>query len=284
MIQLQHNRRLSEFSTFGIGGPVRFVVEVSSVEHLQQALFFAHQEGLPFLVIGKGSNSLFQDRGFQGLLIVNQIDFCEFQNKSVVVGAGYSFSRLGVQTARKGFSGLEFASGIPASVGGAIFMNAGANGQETQDALLSVLFLDERGEEHSFLKADLQFAYRHSSFQQYKGAIASAVFALEENRFARSLQLQILNYRIKTQPYKDQSIGCIFRNPLKDVSAGALIDRCGLKGMRMGGAKISEMHANFIVNDAAASSCDVLALIAFIQGRVLKETGIQLQPEIRVLP
>lgn len=283
-MRLQYNRRLSEFSTFGIGGPVDCVVEVRSVEELKEAFVFARCEGLPFYTLGRGSNSLFLDCGFKGLLIINRIDFCEFQQTAVSVGAGYSFALLGVQTARKGFSGLEFAAGIPASVGGAIFMNAGANGHDTQEVLHSVVFVDEEGEEQVLSKQELQFSYRHSSFHHRKGAIASAIFSLTENYFARNLQLQILNYRLKTQPYKEKSIGCIFRNPSEGCSAGALIDRCGLKGVRMGGAKVSEVHANFIVNEGAASSCDVLALIAFVQGRVLQETGMQLDPEIRVFP
>lgn len=278
------HRSLSEFSTFGIGGPVSYVLEASTIEEMKQAIAFAQAERLPFLVLGKGSNSLFSDRGFQGVLILNKIDFCEFRNHEVEVGGGYSFSLLGVQSARKGFSGLEFASGIPASVGGAIFMNAGANGHETSEKLKSVLFIDEKGKEHRFLKEELSFGYRHSSFQEKKGCIASALFALEPNPFARSLQLQIIQYRLKTQPYKDKSAGCIFRNPAQGLSAGALIDKCKLKGSRIGGAKVSEMHANFIVNEKEATCADVLELMHQIQKTVHKETGVWLEPEVRVLP
>jgi UDP-N-acetylmuramate dehydrogenase len=277
-LQLQSNRRFSEFSTFGIGGPIRAFVEVSTIEEMEEALNLK----LPFIVIGKGSNCLFNDRGFDGLVILNKIDHCNWHEKSVEVGAGYSFSLLGVQTARKGFSGLEFASGIPATVGGAVFMNAGANGKETCDSLKSVLFLHSDGRKEEFLRSELVFSYRTSPFQKINGAILSATFSLEPNQQARPTQLKIVEYRMKTQPLKEMSAGCIFRNPVGS-SAGALIDQCGLKGLTLGGAQVSPIHANFIVNRGNATAQDVLSLIELIQKKVLEQTGIHLEPEVRLL-
>lgn len=276
-LNLQKNRNLSEFSTFGIGGPIRAFVEVSSIEEMEEA----YQIDLPKMVIGKGSNCLFDDRGFDGLVILNKIDFCHWAEKSVTVGSGYSFSLLGVQTARKGFSGLEFASGIPATVGGAVFMNAGANGKETSSSLQSVLFFDGK-KKTEFAREELHFGYRISPFQKMSGVILSATFSLEPSIEARKSQLQIVEYRMKTQPLKEKSIGCIFRNP-PGQSAGALLDRCGLKGTAVGGAKISEIHANFIVNHAGATSKDVKELIRLVQEKVLKQTGVCLEPEIRMI-
>lgn len=281
--KIQTNRSLSEFSTFGIGGPIRFFLEVRTIAGMQEAYAWAREKNLPVLILGKGSNCLFDDRPFQGLAILNKIDFCEMNKDSVHVGAGYSFSLLGVQTARKGFSGLEFASGIPASVGGAIFMNAGANGQETCNALSSATYLFETGELCEFLRSELVFHYRTSPFQTMRGCILAATFQLTPKPEARKNQLQIIDYRMKTQPYKDRSAGCVFRNPLPGISAGALIDKAGLKGLSVGGAKVSEMHANFIVNAGGATSQDVLELIAQIQFRVHEQTGYHLEPEIRVI-
>jgi UDP-N-acetylmuramate dehydrogenase len=275
-LNLQKNRKLSEFSTFGIGGPIRLFLEVYSPEEMEEAISL----GEPFLVIGKGSNCLFDDQGFDGLVILNKIDYCNWNGDEVSVGSGYSFSLLGVQTARQGFSGLEFASGIPATVGGAIFMNAGANGKETADCLKSVLYFD--GKRREFKKEELRFAYRTSSFQKMKGAILGATFTLQRQSEARTNQLKIIDYRMKTQPLKEKSAGCIFRNPAH-TSAGALIERCGLKGLRVGGAKVSDVHANFIVNDANASSKDVLQLIELVQERVFEQTGISLESEIRLI-
>lgn len=280
----QQNKLLSQVSTFGIGGPAHYFVEAKSVGDMQEILRQCKAENLRYLIIGKGSNSLFDDRGFKGVVILNKIDFIEKQTPGVFhVGAGYSFSLLGTQTARQGWSGLEFASGIPGSVGGAVYMNAGANGTETCTPLTSVDYVNESGELLTLLKQDLHFAYRHSSFQSMKGAIVGATFTLEASAGARQKQLEIISYRTKTQPYGDKSAGCIFRNP--DCGhAGAMIDKAGLKGSSVGGAKVSEMHANFIVNTGTASSQDVLSLIQQIQNEVKAQTGIHLDSEVRVFP
>lgn len=282
-LNLQSGRFLSEFSTFGIGGPIRYFAEAATIPEMEEALCFARETRLPFLILGKGSNCLFDDRGFDGLAILNKIDSCEIRENAVSVGAGYSFSLLGVQTARKGLSGLEFASGIPATVGGAIFMNAGANGKETGDCLASVLYLHADGRKQLFAKNEISLGYRTSSFQsmQGQGVILGAEFLLSPNPAARASQLQIIDYRIKTQPYKEKSAGCMFRNPPGGPSAGALIDRCGLKGFSVGGAKVSEMHANFIVNSGQATSAQVLELVRQIQQKVYEQTGVHLEMEVR---
>lgn len=282
--KIQTHRSLSEFSTFGIGGAIRFFLEVGTIAEMQEAYAFARAKNLPLLIVGKGSNSLFSDLPFEGLAVLNKIDFCAIEEANVHVGAGYSFSLLGVQTARKGLSGLEFASGIPASVGGAVFMNAGANGQETADALKAVTYLFEYGELREFFRPELAFSYRSSPFQTMRGCILAARFQLTTKADARKQQLQIIDYRMKTQPYKDKSAGCVFRNPAPGISAGALIDQAGLKGLSVGGAKVSDRHANFIVNVGGATARDVLELIAQIQARVQEKTGYHLEPEIRLLP
>lgn len=276
------HRNLSEFSTFGIGGPIRYFAEVKTPQEMSTGLLFAKENSLPFFVLGKGSNCLFDDRGYSGVVLLNKIDFCEWKEANVNVGAGYSFSYLGVQSARIGLSGLEFASGIPASVGGAIFMNAGANGQETCDSLVSVRFMKADGTMQDYTKAELDFSYRYSTFQSLTGAIISATFEFTSAATTRQKQLEIIDYRVKTQPTKSQSIGCIFRNP-EGFSAGRLIQESGLKGYRVGGAKVSEIHANFIVNDKQARSKDVHELIKEVQSRVYEKTGILLQPEVRVI-
>ena len=178
-LQFQRNKLLSECTTFGIGGPADYFVEVHSIQEMQDALKFCQEQKLPFHLLGKGSNSLFDDKGWEGMVIHNKIDFCERADSGkVYVGAGYSFSLLGVQTARQGWSGLEFASGIPASVGGAIFMNAGANGNETSQSLRSVEFMDVSGDLIVYEIKDLAFSYRSSPFQKLQGAIVAATFHL----------------------------------------------------------------------------------------------------------
>lgn len=279
-MNLQTNRFLSEFSTFGIGGPIRYFTEITSLEEAQAAYAWARIQNIPVLIVGKGSNCLFSDAPYVGLVLLNRIDFCAIDGVVVSVGSGFSFSLLGVQTARKELSGLEFACGIPATVGGAVFMNAGANGWETCNSLKSVTYLHKSGKVEVFLRSELSFDYRKSPFQTMDGYIISAEFELVRKAEARKDQLAIIDYRMKTQPLKAKSIGCIFRNPEKQLGAGALIDRCGLKGISVGGAKVSELHANFIVNDGTAKCTDVLELIELVQSKVYAQTGYQLEPEV----
>ena len=284
MLPFQHNKPLSELSTFGIGGPARLFIEVTTIEQLQEALIFCHREKTPFLLVGKGSNSLFHDDGFDGLVILNRIIFCEENGLEVHVGGGYSFSLLGTKTAKKGLTGLEFAAGIPASVGGAIFMNAGANGGEVADSVTEVTFVDEEGIVHHYSREELEFSYRTSSFQNKKGAIAAARFLLTESPLARDKQKEIVSYRLKTQPYNQPSCGCVFRNPSVGQSAGSLIEACVLKGKRVCGAKVSSLHANFIINDGKATARDVLLLAKTLKECVKQKTGVDLDLELRSMP
>ena len=281
--QFEVDKPLCQLSTFGIGGPARFFVEVQKSDEMQALLSYCHAQKLPFFILGKGSNSLFDDKGFDGLVILNKITFCHFDWPIVHVGAGYSFSLLGTQTARKGWSGLEFASGIPGSVGGAVYMNAGANGTETCEALIEVTFINERGQIEVLRRDQIEFSYRHSSFQKRKGAIVSAKFLLLPCETARKKQLSIIDYRTRTQPYGDKSAGCVFRNP-EGHSAGALIQISGLKSKRIGGAEVSTLHGNFIVNKGGATSKDILELAAFVKQAVKDKTGVELEMEMRSIP
>jgi UDP-N-acetylmuramate dehydrogenase len=274
------NRLLSEVSTLGIGGPARFFVEVKAIEDVAPVLDFCKKKSLRYFVLGKGSNCLFSSRGLDAVVIHNKIDFYE-EDKSggVYVGAGYSFSHLGVRTAKGGWSGLEFAAGIPASVGGAVFMNAGAQGFFTWQALSFVDFVDDTGTLKRFSKEDSAFGYRFSCFQKMKGVIVAAGFCLTACCEARKKQLALLDSRIKTQPYSAKSAGCIFKN-CSLGPAGKLIDESGLKGIFVGGAKVSTVHANFLINENNASSDDFQDLIALVQQEVLRKKGILLEPEV----
>lgn len=282
MKQFQRSKPLHELSTFAIGGLADFFTEVETIEEMQAVLRHCFQNNIPFHIVGKGSNSLFSDEGFQGLVIHNKISFLQLEGNTVSVGAGYNFSLLGVKTARKGLSGLEFASGIPASVGGAIFMNAGANGTETSDSLQEVTFVSEEGALQIFQKFEMNFAYRYSCFHKIKGAIVAAKFLLTPQKDARKKQLAIIDCRTKTQPYKDKSCGCVFRNP-EGYSAGQLIEKCGLKGAKMGDAEVSSIHANFIINNGSASAKDVLKLAEYIKGCIKEQTGVDLEMELRTI-
>src|SRR5579863_9651569 len=172
----EQGKLLSSHSTFGIGGPARYLAEVHTSLQMASWIDFCRSSGLRHIVIGKGSNCLFADGGFDGVVLLNKIAFCHFEWPFVHAGAGYSFSLLGVQTARAGWSGLEFASGIPGSVGGAVYMNAGANGGEAFQYLTEVTYINEKGKIEVLPKGKLQWGYRMSSFQTLRGAIAAARF------------------------------------------------------------------------------------------------------------
>lgn len=275
---------LREFCTFGIGGPARYLAEVRTIEEMQHAILWCKQSRLPYLVIGKGSNCLFDDKGFSGVVLVNKIDFFEQPIPGTFhVGAGYSFALLGVQTARQGWGGLEFASGIPATVGGAVFMNAGANRSETCQTIASVDFVNEEGHLEVIAKQDLSFSYRRSPFQGRGGAIVGATFVLTKTSDARKKQIEIVNGRKLTQPYGEKSAGCVFLNPVNG-HAGALIEQCNLKGQTSGGAQVSEVHANFLINAGNATCRDMQALIALVQDKVKSHAGVELHSEVRYIP
>ena len=281
---IQTNKNLSEITTMGVGGPAEFFAEVTSLDELREALAFRQKKDLRCIVVGRGSNSLFDDRGYKGLVILNKISFLEkIDSTTIHVGSGYNFSLLGSQTARWGLSGLEFASGIPGSVGGAVFMNAGANGTETCESLQSVDIIDYDGRVASFDRDHMLFSYRYSPFQKMNVVMTSATFKLTEKSEARQTQLEIIRKRQDTQPLKEKSAGCVFRNPSGGHS-GALIEQCGLKGVRIGGAEVSPIHANFIVNADHATTQDILDLAELIQKRVKEQTGETLQMEIRAIP
>ena len=278
-----YNAPLKDYCTYAIGGPAKELFICHTKDELKSALLDAYLQKKRYIIIGKGSNCLFDDRGFDGVVIVNKIQQIEWRESQVVVAGGYSFSLLGIQASRKSYTGLEFASGIPGSVGGAVYMNEGAGGSETCDLLEEVEFLHEDGRIQLLKKEELKFSYRTSSFQKMKGAILSATFRLIEGSDAREKQEKLLKYRMETQPYKERSCGSVFRNPEGD-SAGRLIDGLGLKGLAQGGAKISEMHANFIVNYSGASAQDVLDIIKYVQMKVHHKIKIELEPEVKYIP
>lgn len=282
MVSFRQDEPLAAHSTFGIGGPARLFAEVRSVEEIVQVVRECLHRNERYLVIGKGSNSLFDDRGYDGVVILNRIDRVTEEGGRYSAGAGASFSLLGIRSARAGWTGLEFASGIPGSVGGAVVMNAGANGQETSGSLVSVEWIDAAGELMIKPREELQFGYRTSPFQGGREIVIAAHFQLQRGDEARRRQIEIVNDRRKSQPYGVPSAGCIFRNPPGE-SAGKLIDQLGLKGMRVGGAEVSTCHANFIVNRGGATSADVLELIQLIKARVREVSGVELCEEVRLV-
>lgn len=279
---------LSDLSTWGIGGPAKFFCEVHDELQLASVIRYCFLQGIRFLVIGKGSNCLFDDRGFDGCIILNRICFLEKGALGVYrVGSGYPYNVLGMECSKDGFTGLEFASGIPGTVGGAVFMNAGADGQETAGVLKSVEIVTTSGNKHILQRAELSYSYRTSPFQNIKGfaVIVAATFELAASLTCRERLRNYLERRKRSQPITERTAGCVFRNPgSSSQSAGSLIDQAGLKGVAVGGAKVSEIHANFLVNVGGSWSADMISLISLVKEQVRLKFDVELEEEIVYVP
>lgn len=278
---IQSNVPLSSHCTLKIGGKARYYIEVTTTDEIREAFIFANRQKLPIVLLGKGSNILFSDTDYEGVVIHNKIAFIkQLDDQTFSVGAGTGFPLLGIKTAKLGLTGLEFAAGVPGSVGGAIFMNAGAFNQETVDTLEQVTFMTSEGEIiTTSIKKD-NFGYRISPFQKKEAIILKAIFKLQKDPTARERQLKYLKQRETTQPLTSASAGCIFKNPERH-SAGALIEQSGLKGYQMGGIYISPKHANYFINEGSGTAKDVQDLIDHTRNVVKTCTGIVLEQELK---
>ncbi|WP_053366111.1 UDP-N-acetylmuramate dehydrogenase [Bacillus sp. FJAT-27245] len=278
---------LSQHTTIKIGGPADIFVEPSSIENLLKTMEIVRQHGVPWRAIGRGSNLLVSDRGIEGVVIKlgSGLDRLEQNGTEITVGGGQSLVSLATSISRKGLTGLEFAGGIPGSVGGAVYMNAGAHGSDISKILKKAHILFEDGQIEWLSNEQLEYSYRTSILQKKRpGIVLEAVFQLETgNREAIVAELQKnKDYRKETQPWNFPCAGSIFRNPLPNY-AGRLIEEAGLKGHSIGGAKISEMHGNFIVNTGTASAEDVLALIQHVKDTIFSLKGIRMETEVEII-
>ena len=284
IIKVIQNKALHPYSTFGIGGPSSYFISVSTIDQMQEAMLFAKEKQLVFTVIGKGSNILFDTRGYRGIVIHNKINFFAKKDDTFQVGAGFSLPSFAKKLARCNCTGCEFAIGIPATIGGAIYMNAAAYNRSISDNLISVDYMHADGQVEKFYKEQLQFDYRFSTFQKMQGAILQAAFSYLPDIDVADRMNVSWRKRQQQQPLEEKSIGCIFRNPSKEQAAAKLIEDCGLKGYAIGDAMISSKHANFIINKNKASSENVKNLIQYIKDVVLREKNILLREEIQYLP
>ncbi len=274
---------LCRHTSFRIGGAADLFVEPRDRSDLALVLSLARKRKKKLFIAGAGSNLLVSDNGFKGIVVtLNAPAFTriDFRGKCVRAHAGAALPGLSRACARRGLSGLEFLAGIPGTVGGAVAMNAGAWGKNIEDFIENITVMDYNGDIKLFKKKDIDFAYRRAGLQDV--IILECVFKLKAGN-PRSLREKMLEYRRRRLASQDlffPSAGCVFRNPSKERPAGMMIDRCGLKGVRRGGAQISLKHANFIINRKNASSRDVRALMNLMRHRVLKHFGVDLEPEI----
>jgi len=280
------NAPLAKFTWFKIGGPARWLVKPRSVEELQEATRRCIENNIPIYVLGLGANLLISDEGVDGAVFRFSEDHwkrVDFENNLVHVGAGTDMLKLLIKTVRQGLAGLECLAGIPGTVGGGIRMNAGGKFGDIGALVSRVSVMDASGQLFERTKDDLVFEYRHTNIAAK--FILSATLELEEDdpkRIQEKTQM-IWMYKRNTQPLNSKNAGCIFKNP-RGLSAGALIDQAGLKGLRIGGAEISTKHANFIVAHEGAKAEDVHKLIKIIREKVYEKNEILLETEVQIWP
>jgi UDP-N-acetylmuramate dehydrogenase len=281
--RLRRDVSLAPLTSWQVGGPADFFVVATSTQALVEIVAAAQRDGIPWLVLGRGSNVLVADAGVRGLVIRVQSDSSRIDaaTGAVTADAGVRLASLAVATASSGLAGLEFGVGIPGSIGGAVVMNAGAQGGCIADTLASAVVLSPDGELVDMSRDSLALGYRTSRFRTTRREVVlAATFSLAHGDPAASLAL-IAEYRKRrrdTQP-TDASAGSVFRNP-PGASAGLLLDRAGLKGTRIGGVMVSPKHANFFVNVGGATSSDVVALIALARETVERVDGVRLETEV----
>lgn len=279
---------MAPYTTFKVGGPAEALIEAMDVEELRRVVAFLHDQSVPVLVLGRGSNVLVLDQGVQGVVIVLKghlasIDASTGPGLLLKAGGGLALSRLLIHCRRQGLGGLEFLAGIPGTVGGAVAVNAGAYGEEAGSRVETVVGIDAKGWVTSKRRDQLLFSYRSLVLDE-PWVIVWVLFRLEASspaEVARRLS-GFLKRRKAAQPLKWPSAGSVFKNPSGDY-AGRLLDEAGLKGRRIGGAEISAKHANFIVNRGGARAADILTLMEVARQEVKSRTGIDLEPEIRVV-
>ncbi|MFB3893584.1 MAG: UDP-N-acetylmuramate dehydrogenase [Phycisphaerae bacterium] len=275
---------MSAHTWFRIGGPATYFIEPAGLAELQEVVKRCRENEVPMFVLGGGGNLLVDDAGVKGAVIhIAQGDFKEVTLSEGVAkaGAGADMGKLVLRCVREGLSGIECMTGVPGTVGGCIRMNAGGNFGDIGNVVESVTVMTEAGEVFTRHRADLAFAYRSTNITSK--FILSADLRLAEDDPHRILKLvkQIWIAKKNAQPLGYGSAGCVFKNP-RGMSAGALVDRAGLKGRRIGGAHVSEKHANFILADKGATASDVLKLINVIRDSVYRKSGVFLELEIEV--
>ena len=277
---------LSAYTTFRIGGQAELMLFPENTEMLSQVLSCCADLGTEPFLLGNGSNLLIDDNGLSGVTVCTaRMTGCRMVSETdIECDAGVPLVKLCKFALEHALTGLEFAYGIPGSVGGAVYMNAGAYGGEMRDVVSACRAIDKAGNILTFDADRLGFGYRTSVFQANGCAVASAVFHLQKGDQAqiRAQMDEILNRRKEKQPLNFPSAGSVFKRP-EGHFAGTLIEQCGLKGYGIGGAQVSEKHAGFIVNRGGASAKDVMQLIRYVQCMVKAQTGVELEPEIRCI-
>ncbi len=280
--KVEKNASLKKYTTYRAGGTAKVIVSPKSIDKLLELLKLLKDNNIEYKILGNGSNLIFNDSVYEPVLIkLNDINNCDINNNVITVGAGYSLISLAMRVSRLGLTGMEFATGIPGTVGGAVYMNAGAYKSDMGYIVTEVKAINENLEIVTLYNKDLKFKYRSSFFQTHKNYIcieATIKLKYGSKKLIKEVIEDRRQKRISTQPLEYPSAGSVFRNPENDY-AWRLINVCGLKGYRIGGAMVSEKHANFIINVGNAKGEDIRNLILYVKDTVKKETGVDLKVE-----
>lgn len=281
----QENIRIAPYTSMRVGGEVRYLYRPETEEQLEELVADCKAENTPYLVIGNASNLLFPDEGYNGVVIATGgIRSITMENGLITASCGASLSALSVFAMEHGKKGLAFAYGIPGTVGGGVYMNAGAYGGEISDCLEHAVCIDAKGAKVTLSKEDLRLSYRHSRLQEEELLLLSATFRCEDGdpKEIKGEMDKNMTARKEKQPLEYPSCGSAFKRPT-GYYAGALIQEAGLKGYSIGGAQVSEKHAGFVINKGGATADDVKALLAHVQKTVYEQSGVLLESEIQIL-
>ncbi len=278
---------LSAHTTFRIGGPASFYMIPENAEEIREGIHFAKEREFPFITIGRGSNMLFPDEGYHGVVIeigsgMNEIEYSGAGK--IRAQAGALLSAIASEAARHSLTGFEFAGGIPGTLGGAVVMNAGAYGGEIKDCIVSARVMDSAGNESTLSREQLELGYRTSVIQSRGDLVLEAEFQFEtgDPREIRERMKELNAKRREKQPLEFASAGSTFKRP-EGHFAGKLIEDAGLMGYRVGDAQVSEKHCGFVVNRGHATAKEVLAVICDVQKKVLENSGVKLEPEVKII-
>lgn len=287
--KIKQNELMKEHTSLKIGGPAEFFVKVSSVEELKQVLHFCKTNEIPLTVVGNGSNLLVLDKGIKGIVIKTelkqiQIKYIDKEKVEIIVDDGVQLGLLAQKLLKEEITGFEELSGIPGTIGGAVVMNAGAHGKEMKDIVTEVTAIDYDGNIHIFTNEQSEFEYRHSKFSEGEYIILQVKLFLEKGKKEdiKSIMDEYAEYRKEKQPIEYPSAGSTFKRGTDFITA-KLIDEAGLKGYTIGGAKISEKHAGFIINTGNATAQDVLDLVKYVKDKVYEKFGKKIELEIKIL-
>lgn len=283
---IDFNKDLKDFTTFGIGGPADVLIRPTSIEELEEVLKFSHDNNIETFVMGKGSNLLVSDKGIRGCVIVlaDNFDRVKIEGDYLTALAGTSLNKASLAAINAGLSGMEEISGIPGSVGGGVAMNAGAYGGEIKDVAVEIKAFDYAGNLHIFTNEEMNFSYRHSRIFDDNLIVVSAKFKLEkgDKDEIKEKYLDYTNRRETKQPLDKKSAGSTFKRP-EGSYASKLIDECGLRGFREGDCQVSEKHCGFIINRDKATCDEMLSFINHVSSIVKEKTGFVLEREVKLV-